>query len=529
MINKKNFKVFILSVFLIVSPFTTNAGGVSSTLLETSSCTLFTQTLQMGMSGTQVEELQKILKQIPDIYPEGLVTGYFGLLTQNAVKKFQTKEGLEAVGIVGPLTRAKLNQLAVGCALSSSEATGTISLTGTIGPIGETGLIGLTGITGLTGLTGLTGPIGVTGPLGLTGPIGITGLTGPAGATGTVGLTGTIGPVGSKGTIGLTGITGLTGLTGEIGVTGPIGITGAVGLTGLTGPTGETGAVGPTGSTGATGAIGLTGTIGPVGETGEIGLTGVTGLTGLTGLTGAIGVTGPLGLTGPVGLTGLEGAAGATGATGTIGLTGTIGPVGETGLIGLTGVTGLTGLTGLTGAIGVTGPIGLTGPIGITGLTGPVGATGPAGTVLSAQYVQLGAQPATVAAGQPFTYTETVLSTPGITSNTAVFSPPFAASGTVFTLANVGRYEIIYQMIYPTDGGVVLYFGSTVETMLPLPYTMVGKTSDGAVRGSVIVETITPDSFLSVNAAAGNAAAIDIPPNSSTTNQSATTISIKQL
>lgn len=84
-------------------------------------------------------------------------------------------------------------------------------------------------------------------------------------------------------------------------------------------------------------------------------------------------------------------------------------------------------------------------------------------------------------------------------------------------------------MTYPTDGGVVLYLGSTIPGMAPLPYTMVGKTPDGAVSGSVIIETTTPDSFLSVNAAAGNAVAIGIPPNSSTTNQSATTVSIKQI
>jgi hypothetical protein len=120
------------------------------------------------------------------------------------------------------------------------------------------------------------------------------------------------------------------------------------------------------------------------------------------------------------------------------------------------------------------------------------------------------------------------LSTSGITSETAVF-PRFGASGTVFTLVNVGRYEINYQMTYPEDGGVVLYFGATITDMQPLPYTMIGKAPNGAVSGSVIIETTTPNSFLSVNAAAGNSVAIGIPANSSTTNQSAATISFKQL
>jgi hypothetical protein len=134
-----------------------------------------------------------------------------------------------------------------------------------------------------------------------------------------------------------------------------------------------------------------------------------------------------------------------------------------------------------------------------------------------------------VAAGQPFTYTTPVITNPNVTATTAVFTPPFTASGTVFTLGKAGLYEINYQMTYPTDGGVILYEGSTVPSMLPLSYTMIGKTPDGQVAGSVIVQTSTNSSFVSVNAAAGNAAAIAIPPFSSTTNASATTVSIKQI
>jgi hypothetical protein len=58
---------------------------------------------------------------------------------------------------------------------------------------------------------------------------------------------------------------------------------------------------------------------------------------------------------------------------------------------------------------------------------------------------------------------------------------------------------------------------------------MIGKNLGGAVSGSVIVETTTTNTFLSVNAAPGNSVAIAPPPNSSTTNQNATTVSIKQI
>jgi len=67
--------------------------------------------LREGMTGEDVKLLQEILATDPDIYPEGLVTGYFGNLTKNAVKKFQKIAGLEQVGAVGPKTLSKINEL----------------------------------------------------------------------------------------------------------------------------------------------------------------------------------------------------------------------------------------------------------------------------------------------------------------------------------------------------------------------------------------------------------------------------------
>ena len=296
-------------------------------------------------------------------------------------------------------------------------------------------------------------------------------------------------------------------------------ITGTLSPTKISQATGVTAPVLPTGgTTGATGATGATGPAGPAGtNTVFIG----TGATGNTGATGSAGAAGGIGATGSTG---------ATGGIGATGLTGTTGAAGGTGATGLTGTTGSTGATGGAGAAGGTGPTGLTGPAGVTGATGAAGsagATGATGVIVSAQYSQLGAQPGSVAATQPFTYTTTDLSTASITSATGVFAP--FATGTIFTLANIGRYEISYQMSYPTDGGVVLYTGATIAAMVPLPYTMIGKSPNGAVQGSVIIETTTTNSFVSVNAAAGNAVAIVIPSNSSTTNQSAATVSFKQI
>jgi peptidoglycan hydrolase-like protein with peptidoglycan-binding domain len=55
--------------------------------------------------------LQTVLAEHDSIYPEKLVTGYFGPLTRSAVSRFQADNGLAAVGRVGPLTLRKLNEL----------------------------------------------------------------------------------------------------------------------------------------------------------------------------------------------------------------------------------------------------------------------------------------------------------------------------------------------------------------------------------------------------------------------------------
>ena len=67
--------------------------------------------LRYGMSGEDVTLLQEVLATDVDVYPEGLVTGYFGPLTRNAVKRFQKIAGIEQVGLVGPKTSASINQL----------------------------------------------------------------------------------------------------------------------------------------------------------------------------------------------------------------------------------------------------------------------------------------------------------------------------------------------------------------------------------------------------------------------------------
>jgi len=82
-------------------------------------CSEFLRNLGKGARGADVSSLQTYLAHEPDIYPEGLVTGYFGELTQKAVERFQAKHGIVSsgspestgFGFFGPRTRAKAIEL----------------------------------------------------------------------------------------------------------------------------------------------------------------------------------------------------------------------------------------------------------------------------------------------------------------------------------------------------------------------------------------------------------------------------------
>lgn len=70
-----------------------------------------TPRLKKGMSGTEVSLLQEILSKDPSIYPERMITGYFGPATERAVVRLQKKYGLDQVGYIGPKTNELLNTL----------------------------------------------------------------------------------------------------------------------------------------------------------------------------------------------------------------------------------------------------------------------------------------------------------------------------------------------------------------------------------------------------------------------------------
>jgi len=69
---------------------------------------IFTRTLKVGSKGTDVGILQKILKEKGYFPASQSITGFFGRITENAVKAFQKANNLQADGIVGKMTREKL-------------------------------------------------------------------------------------------------------------------------------------------------------------------------------------------------------------------------------------------------------------------------------------------------------------------------------------------------------------------------------------------------------------------------------------
>jgi peptidoglycan hydrolase-like protein with peptidoglycan-binding domain len=67
----------------------------------------FATNIAPGAAGAEVSALQNALTQLG--FYSGPISGTFGPLTKNAVMAFQRARGIEAVGTVGPMTRAALN------------------------------------------------------------------------------------------------------------------------------------------------------------------------------------------------------------------------------------------------------------------------------------------------------------------------------------------------------------------------------------------------------------------------------------
>ncbi|PJE66934.1 hypothetical protein COU93_01535, partial [Candidatus Shapirobacteria bacterium CG10_big_fil_rev_8_21_14_0_10_36_6] len=81
------------------------------------SSVVFNKDLERGTAGEDVRRLQELLAKDSEMYPERLITGFYGPLTQNAVRRFQLKHGIiknsadAGSGRAGPITRSKLAEI----------------------------------------------------------------------------------------------------------------------------------------------------------------------------------------------------------------------------------------------------------------------------------------------------------------------------------------------------------------------------------------------------------------------------------
>lgn len=104
--------------------------------------------LGFGSRGQDVTNLQSFLSDFPNIYPSGLVTGFFGQLTQAAVQRYQCSRNIvcsgtpatTGFGFVGPNTRATINAEVLGTTTPPTNGTGGPATIGrTLNP-GTTGV-----------------------------------------------------------------------------------------------------------------------------------------------------------------------------------------------------------------------------------------------------------------------------------------------------------------------------------------------------------------------------------------------------
>lgn len=86
-------------------------GGGNSYSAPSSWTPILSLSLSRGSTGERVRKLQENLAKDSSVYPEGLVTGTFGPLTEQAVRRFQIKYNIDPVGQVGPITKAKIESI----------------------------------------------------------------------------------------------------------------------------------------------------------------------------------------------------------------------------------------------------------------------------------------------------------------------------------------------------------------------------------------------------------------------------------
>lgn len=101
---------------LITSTGSTTTTPTTTVVAVPTACaatTIFTKRLSPGSADPQVLQLQHLLRCLGFLSADIVPTGYFGPKTQAAVRRFQSANGITAIGYVGPATRSALNHYVI--------------------------------------------------------------------------------------------------------------------------------------------------------------------------------------------------------------------------------------------------------------------------------------------------------------------------------------------------------------------------------------------------------------------------------
>src|SRR3989344_4990492 len=116
-------QTLLMQLTALQAQYSGNAGAATA-----GACPNLTRSLSRGISGNDVLRLQTFLARDPSIYPEAVLSGYFGPLTERAVQRWQVKFGVissgPGYGIAGPRTAAAIAlQCAGGYGAALPQAT----------------------------------------------------------------------------------------------------------------------------------------------------------------------------------------------------------------------------------------------------------------------------------------------------------------------------------------------------------------------------------------------------------------------
>jgi|GEM_PF-4092077 hypothetical protein len=82
-----------------------NTGTTTPPVITPGQCNPIGRDITRGAYGDDVKDLQKFLAKHPNLYPEGIVNGFYGPHTMQAVKRWQREHNLPQTGFFGKMSR----------------------------------------------------------------------------------------------------------------------------------------------------------------------------------------------------------------------------------------------------------------------------------------------------------------------------------------------------------------------------------------------------------------------------------------